>query len=855
MRRPITATYRLQLRGPAADPQGRAFGFAEAAEQVPYLRSLGVSHIYLSPIFTAAAESNHNYDVIDPMTINPELGGIEGLRELAHAAHEAGLGIVLDIVPNHLGIANPRMNKWWWDVLKHGKDSEFACYFDIDWHKDNGAGGKLGLPVLAAEGDEDKLRLVHLPAEEFPAGAAPEGEDVLQYFDTYFPLTPGSYDSLDNDPREVYDRQPYRLMFWRDGVISYRRFFSVNELAGICQEDALVFEHSHRVLRQLIAEDLIDGIRVDHPDGLTDPFSYLTRLRDLIGEDRWLVVEKILSANEPLDPRLNVDGTTGYDALRELDGVFIDQHAEDPLGLLALQQTGSTWDEDAIAAAEHQLKGEVAGAELGAEIRRLVRAIRRDNFSTAGQYVSDQDLEDTVIELVSAIPVYRADYRSLSRITSTVIAEMVHRFPDRADALDLIAAAMLAESEAKNRFAQVCGAVMAKGVEDTLFYRAGRLVALQEVGGAPGRFGVSAAEFHLLQQERAQLWPHAMTTLTTHDTKRTEDTRARIIEITEIPDQFAELTRQVFALVPPPEPSTAHFLLQNILGVWPANGEVDDSLRARLHAYAVKAVREAGVHSSWFDQDPEFEQSVLDWVDALLFGPASAHLARVAATLDRGGVQVSLGRKVLQLAGAGVPDTYQGQEYIDLSLVDPDNRRFVDFQSRGDSLAAYCSAREDADGGEFDAAAYLSGADEGSAERYPWLAGEGGSRAKQLITREGLQLRREFPDLFLSGSHQAVFAVGEAREHLLGLARGEMLSSPPSELGVIALATRFPLALEDRGGWGDTTVQLPQGAWTDRFTGRTFEGTVPLADVLDKLPAALLVSEQLTQASRLSPAR
>ncbi len=853
MRRPITSTYRLQLRGPGADPSGRAFGFAEAAEQVPYLRSLGVSHLYLSPIFAAVRESNHNYDVTDPTEINPELGGIDGLRELARTAHEAGLGLILDVVPNHLGVETPRMNRWWWDVLKHGRESEFECYFDIDWHEDNGAGGKLGLPVLGAPGDEDKLELIHLPAEEFPAGAAPEGEDVLRYYDSFFPLAPGSYTTLEDDPREVYERQAYRLMFWRDGVISYRRFFSVNGLAGIRQEDPLVFEHTHRVLRQLIAEDLIDGIRVDHPDGLTDPFEYLTRLRDLIGQDRWLVVEKILGVIEPLDPRLNVDGTTGYDALRELDGVFVNRAAEDTLSMLALQQSGSTWDEHAIDAAEHQLKCEVAGAELGAEVRRLVRAIRRDNFSTAGQQVSEEELTSTVIELVAAIPVYRADYRSLSRITSTVIAEMAKRFPSRNNALDLIAAALLAEGEAKNRFAQVCGAVMAKGVEDTLFYRASRLVALQEVGGAPGRFGVGAAEFHLLQQERAQLWPSAMTTLTTHDTKRTEDTRARMIAITEAADEFAELVRQVVAIVPPPDTSTAHFLFQNVLGVWPADGAVTEALRERLHLYAVKAVREAGVHSSWFDSEVGFEQRILDWVDALLFGPAATMISEFVARIDAAGVHVSLGRKVLQLAGAGIPDTYQGQEFMDFSLVDPDNRRFVDYTARHQALKQYMHARQT---DHFELRSYLhgagaadaAGADHPAAHELSGLTGVAADRAKQLIIREGLHLRREYADVFLRGEHQAVFAVGEAHGHLIGLARGD---AAVSGLSVIACATRMPLILAARGGWGETTVQLPTGKWTDRFTGRAFEGTVRVADLFEVLPTALLVAQQLTEAGRL----
>ena len=605
MRRPITATYRLQLRGPQADPAGRSFGFAEAAAQVPYLRDLGVSHLYLSPIFTADPTSTHNYDVTDPTEVNPELGGLEGLRELAATAHAAGLGIIIDIVPNHLGVQDPRLNKWWWDVLKNGQDSDYEHYFDIDWHSDNGADGKLGLPVLGQPGDEDKLELTEL-----------DGETVIAYYDNHFPVADGTWESLDDDPREVYDRQSYRLMYWRDGVISYRRFFSVNGLAGIRQEDPMVFEHTHRIIRQLIGEDLIDGVRVDHPDGLSDPFGYLTRLREVVGEDRWLVVEKILEVDEALDPRLSVDGTTGYDALRELDGVFVSREAEDSMSMLALQHSGSTWDEAAVTAAQQELKREVAREELSAEIRRLARAMRRDNFSTAGSAVAEEDLTTTIVELVAAMPVYRADYLSLSRVTATVIAEMSRRFPSRRDALDLIAAALNANAEAKIRFAQVCGAVMAKGVEDTTFYRAARLVALQEVGGAPGRFGVSAAEFHLLQQERARLWPKAMTTLTTHDTKRGEDVRARIIELTENPSDFAEFIHRITAIVPAPDDGTGHFLIQNLLGIWPVDGQITETLRERFQGYALKAIREAGVHTTWVDPNDSFESAVADWVRA-----------------------------------------------------------------------------------------------------------------------------------------------------------------------------------------------------------------------------------------------
>lgn len=826
MFRPITSTYRLQLRGAKADPAGRSFGFDDASDLVPYLKSLGISHLYLSPIFSSYPESNHNYDVTDPTVVNPELGGLEGLRRLATVAHDAGLGLILDIVPNHLGVETPHLNRWWWDVLKNGQDSEYESYFDIDWHEDNGAGGKLGLPVLGEPGDEDKFTLTHLDEIDEP---------VLSYYENYFPLAPGSFESVDDDPREVYERQNYRLMFWRDGVISYRRFFSVNGLAGIRQEDPLIFEHTHRTLRQLIAEDLIDGVRVDHPDGLADPFTYLNRLRDLIGEDRWLVAEKILGVTEPLDPRLAVDGTTGYDALRELDGIFVSREAEDSMSMLSLQQSGSTWDEAAIAAAEHTLKRDVAQSELAAEIRRLTRAIRRDNFSTAGADVSDEDLERTVIDLVAAMPVYRADYISLSRQTSTIVADMVRRFPSRRAALDLISAAFLANGEAKTRFAQVCGAVMAKGVEDTLFYRACRLVALQEVGGAPGRFGVSAAEFHLLQQERAMLWPHAMTTLTTHDTKRSEDTRARIIEITERHKDFVELAQQVSALVPAPDDATAHFLLQNVIGVWPVDGGTTDAVRDRLQDYAVKAVREAGVHTSWFDNDTHFEKAVTDWVDALIEGPASTMIDDFVREIHRGAVQVSLGRKMLQLIGPGIPDTYQGQEFVDLSLVDPDNRRFVDYVNRAQALDQF---KESALSGRIHGE-LLQARDAATAEGHPGLyphLEEIADRAKQAVVHEGVYLRRQHPDVFLSGDYQAVFAVGEAASHLIGMARGV------SGLDVIALATRRPLLLEDRGGWGETTVTLPEGRWTDRLTGKAFEGTVAVREVLDLLPTALLVA-------------
>lgn len=814
-RRPITSTYRLQLRGPRADAAGRAFTFADAEAQVPYLADLGVSHLYLSPILTAVPESNHGYDVIDPTTVNPELGGMAGLQSLADAAHAAGLGIIIDLVPNHLGVAEPRLNEWWWDVLTHGRDSQFEPYFDIDWHADNGAGGKMGLPVLGAEDDLDKLEVDR-------SGEEP----LLRYYDHVFPIAPGTDAGT---PQEVHDRQSYRLMYWRDGVIGYRRFFSVNGLAGIRQEHPVVFEHTHRVVRELLAADVIDGIRIDHPDGLSDPFEYLRELRRLLGEDKWLVIEKILGAAEPLDPRLDVDGTTGYDALREFDNVFYNRDSRDRMSILALQQSGSPWDRAAVAATEQRLKYEIARGELAAEVRRLARALRRDNWSTGGGNVGEEELIDTICELVAAMPVYRADYESLSRTTSTVIAEMVARFPSRVFALDLISAGLVADGEAATRFAQVCGAVMAKGVEDTTFYRACRLVSSQEVGGDPGRYGMSSAEFHLLQSERARLWPKSMTTLSTHDTKRGEDVRARILGLSDVSGDWAEAVRSWTSITPAPDGATGYFLLQNIIGVWPVDGMVTDELRARLHAYAEKAMREAAMRTNWFEPDEDFEMAVRHWIDALLDGPLHDDITAFVARIAPAGWVTGWSRKLLQLTGPGIPDTYQGTEFVEDSLVDPDNRRFIDYAARAAALAELSHG----------AAPSPVAAPETPAEPPEGFDQDAADRVKLMVVHEGLRLRRERPGSFVGGTYQPVFAEGTGERYLVGSARGPV----DGEQDVITLVTRRPIGLQAEGGWGDTTITLPEGLWTDRFTGRSWSGTVTVASVFDAYPFALLVAD------------
>ncbi|QFQ02179.1 Maltooligosyl trehalose synthase [Corynebacterium urogenitale] len=775
----MSATYRLQLRGPASSPDD-AFTFADAEARIDYYAKLGVSHLYLSPVLTAPAASTHNYDVTDPTTINPELGGIEGLRSLAEAAHAAGIKLLVDIVPNHVGVDEPKLNAWWWDVLKHGQDSEFSEYFDIDWSEENGAGGRLGLPILGSEEDVEALEV------DAQAG-------VLRYYEHEFPLAPGTENGT---PQEVHDKQHYRLMYWRDGIINYRRFFSINGLAGLRQEDPIVFEHTHRILNQLIAADIIDGVRVDHPDGLADPFGYLESLRNLIGENRWLLVEKILGVTEPLDPRLHVDGTTGYDALREFDGVFVNRPAVKHMDALAEKWTGSKWDSAAFKKAEEELKAEVARSELAAEVRRLARAVRNDNWSTSGDDVPDDVLEETLVGLIAAMPVYRADYQSLSRVTSTVIAHHLIAHPERADALDLISTALLSFGEANTRFAQVCGAVMAKGVEDTAFYRGSRLVSLQEVGGAPGRFGVSPAEYHMLQAERARLWPRAMTALTTHDTKRGEDVRSRITAFTEVYEEFADLCEAV----PYVDGMTCHFLLQNIVGVWPAEGEVSDELRARLHSYAEKAMREAGVHTTWFDNNEAFESSIHEWIDELI-DTHSAPITEFVRKIDAGGKVIANSKKLLQLMSPGIPDIYQGTEFFTDSLVDPDNRRRVDYDEREEALERISRGDIRTDDDE---------------------------RLAMIVKALNVRTQKELDE----ASYLPVMARGELYRAVLGMMRGE---------DVITLVTRRPITVERAGGWGNTTVTLPEGLWEDQLaSGAMWQGEVKVADLFSERGQALL---------------
>ncbi|MGD1111182.1 MAG: malto-oligosyltrehalose synthase [Mycobacterium sp.] len=758
---PILATYRLQLRGPSS---GFGFTFADAENLLDYLNELGVSHVYLSPIITAARGSSHGYDVTDPTTVSAELGGPDGLARLSAAARARGMGLIVDIVPNHVGVDQPEQNAWWWDVLQHGRSSPYATFFDIDWDLDEG--GRIVLPILGSDDDVADLQV--------------DGE-LLRLGDLALPIAP---DSGQGAGPEVHDRQHYRLVGWRGGVVGYRRFFSITSLAGLRQEDRAVFDASHAEVARWFSEGLVDGVRIDHPDGLADPSGYLAWLRDLLGPSAWIVIEKILAVDEALEPTLPIDGTTGYDVLREVSGVFVD-----PAGATALTElvTSAGVNYHAMSTKLAELKIHAATDTLASELRRLCRSI----VTAAG--TNHQLLPDAVAALLSHIEVYRSDYPGLAAVLPTALAETQAAEPELAPALQVIAAALARGGEPATRLQQLCGAVTAKAVEDCMFYRDARLVSLNEVGGEPHRFGVGGAEFHHSAATRLRMWPQTMTTLTTHDTKRAEDVRARIGVLSQVPSLWTEFLARWEIAAPSPDVATGQFLWQNIFGVWPASGQVSDELRGRLHAYAEKAIREASWHTSWNDPDTAFEEAVHRWLDTVLDGPVAGQLTELVAQLNSHAASDALGQKLLALTVPGIPDIYQGAELWDDSLVDPDNRRPVDYAARRTALDEL---------------------------QHP----------KMRAVTTALRLRRSRPDTFLHGAYVPVLADGDASDHIIAFRRGD---------DVVVAVTRWTVRLSE-AGWGNTVLPLPDGSWTDTLTGATASGPTSAAELFADLPVVLL---------------
>ncbi|MGC4945893.1 malto-oligosyltrehalose synthase [Streptomyces sp. DT224] len=783
-----TATYRLQLQ-----PE---FPFRAAEDAVPYLASLGVSHLHLSPVLEAVPGSRHGYDVTDHGRVRDELGGEAGLRRLAGTAREHGLGLVLDIVPNHMA-ADPVHNHALREVLREGPESPYARWFDIDWAAGD---GRMLLPVLGGRiGDEmERMRV--------------DGE-VLRYGEQEFPLREGT---ARLPLPELLDAQHYRLGWWRLArtELNYRRFFTISDLIGVRVEDPDVFAATHGKILELVRDGVVEGLRIDHPDGLADPAGYLERLSEESG-GVWTVVEKILTGSERLPAGWAVAGTTGYDALYRIDGLFTDprgaaellghyREAASPAG-----DRGGYWTATVRRAAYR-----VVTHELAAETELLTRLASRICAGDPGlRDHAPWALRTAIRELLVRVPVYRpyvtaggpCSDAAEATLDATAVsdAKAVFAVREEASAVDVVRDLALGRLGGGGdraafcaRFAQTASALRAKAVEDTAYYRYLPLISANEVGGDPGHPAVEPEDFHAFCTRLARDWPATGTALTTHDTKRSADVRAGIAVLSQCPGRWAGLVAGLGrSAQAAPDPQLAWQAWQTAVG---CAGIPADERAARLEPALLKAVRESGLFTSWTEPDPVYERMASDFVaagPAADTGPVRSLVEEFAAPLAAHVRAHSLGAALVHLTMPGVPDLYQGTERAYLALVDPDNRR------------PFREPSPDAPADE-----------------------------KAGLTKVALRLRRERPAVFgESGTYAPLRASGPAASHCVAFCRsGE----------VVTAVTRLSLRLAEAGGWRDTRLALPdEGVWRDLLApGRAFTGgTAEVAELFADRPVALLV--------------
>ncbi len=955
-----TSTYRLQL--------GPGLTFAQVEALTPYLESLGVGALYLSPMLKARPGSTHGYDICDHAQLNPDLGSEADLGRLAQAAHARGMRLMADIVPNHMGV-DPAANAWWREVLENGPCSPYAAYFDIDWEPVTPhLREKVLLPILGdqygavlergelqLEFQDGRLWLLYYehrlpinprqtplalqhavePLRQALGDAHPglieflsilEGlHNLPPYTDTHpdriatrarekevlrgrllrlVADTPLVADEIDAAVRTVngspgvarsfdelhglLEAQPYRLASWRTAVdeINYRRFFDINELAGVCVEHEAVFEATHVLVANWLREGIVHALRLDHPDGLFDPPAYFERLQQLAREcmgaeaPLYVLAEKILSGAERLRPDWQVHGTTGYEFLGEVNGLFLD-----PVGLRKLQRlyarlTGMREPLDEIVyEAKKLIMTTAMSSELGVlndALARIARANRRTRDFTLNS------LRELLTEYVACIPVYRtyASHRGWTeedeRIIDRTIAEARRRNPAMEGSLFRFLREVLlpgpeedelAEGEASTRdrrlsFAmklqQYTGPVQAKGLEDTAFYRYNVLVSMNEVGGEPARAVQSVADVHGHNTARMTSWPSEMLTLSTHDTKLGEDVRARINVLTEIPDTWREVLRRVLRATATarvrlpgmwaPDRNDEYRLMQVLVGCWPQGEPVQApapaALVQRLQAYMIKAVREAKRHTSWLTPNEPYEAALLAYIEAIMRGPSApkalAALRPLVARVSRQGVANSLAQTVLKLTSPGVPDVYQGAEEWIFDLVDPDNRKPVAF----DRLAARLARLED----ERTAPSF------GKAQVAAWLDRWEDADVKRHVVSTLLRARRDAPDLWLRGEYRPLAVDLSVDATAIGFAR----TAPDAGWAITVCGLRtahLPGPWPVGPAWATSRVLLPGdspgGAWRDLLSGTAItpvasssEHWLFLAQVLETLPVAVLVPER-----------
>jgi (1->4)-alpha-D-glucan 1-alpha-D-glucosylmutase len=914
---PPLATYRLQLNS--------EFGFAAAAALAPYLARLGITHVYTSPILKARPGSMHGYDIVAHDALNPDLGDAAQFHAMVAAFNAAGLGLLLDFVPNHMGVGGAD-NPLWLDVLEWGSDSAYAGWFDIDWEPHRGyLHDKLLVPVL---GDQYGIELdagkLELKLDEAAGELA-----VWAYGHHKLPLWPLSYGEVLGDGHLTLERlgDEFRaLREWRpqvarraaelkralaaavredaevrralaaeiarvnrpddDGVrrtldaviakqcwraahfrvagddINYRRFFNINDLAGLRIELPEVFEHVHGLVLELVRKRVVYGLRIDHIDGLLEPRAYLERLRAALKRagvpDCYVVVEKILARGETLPESWPVAGTTGYEFGSALLQLLVDPAGEGRLTRLYRELTD---EREPFADVVHAAKLKIMRNEMASEVNVLARdaaRVARQNPRTAD--FTHGLLRTALRELIASFPVYRTYVDAAGNCTETDLKHLGEALAGarrRAAELDTSVFTFLARLltgklvEAPRsgfsstavlrcamKFQQLSGPVMAKGLEDTAFYRYNRFIALNEVGGEPHRMGSSVAEFHADNLERARRWPHALSATATHDTKRGEDARARLAVLTELPDEWAEQVRSWRRILHEaardalPDANDEYYFYQSLLGAWPPElcdaSELDErvlaAFAARLRGAMTKAVREAKRHTTWAAPDERYESAVAALVDAALASRTLlAELAPFASRVARLGVQNSLVQVALKLTAPGVPDVYQGAETWDLSLVDPDNRRPVDFAQRAALLDAVDAELARDRGGAF----------------RRWLQDWHDGRVKLATTRVLLALRKRAVQLFSAGTYEPCEVAGPRADEIVAFARRFETRS------VLIALQRFPVRAERSRDWRGTRILLRRGVdrLTDVLTGRRHDGELEPSELFATLPVAVLEPE------------
>jgi (1->4)-alpha-D-glucan 1-alpha-D-glucosylmutase len=834
------STYRLQFHA--------GFTFRHAAALVPYLHQLGVSHLYASPYLKAKPGSMHGYDVIDHCAVNPELGTQADFDALLDTLSGCGMSHILDTVPNHVGVAT-NDNAWWNDVLENGPASRYANHFDIAWRSSPRPEmhNKVLLPLLGDFYNQvlesGQLKLIH-----------EDDKFWVSYYERRFPISPKTLRLSDGerpdeviaryagtpgnarsfDPlHELLDQQAYRLAYWHvaSDEIDYRRFFDINDLAALRQERDDVFEETHALTLQLCAQGKVAGLRIDHPDGLYDPLQYFQRLQrrheQLAGSSKplYVVVEKILAPDEPLPPEWPVHGTSGYDFLNHVNGLFVDSSNADTFTRIYHEWIG---EEVSFADLVYQKKKLILRISLANELHMLAHRLDR----LAQRYRGWRDftligITHALREIIACFGVYRTyintpqiscrDREQIERAVQCAVArntrtsETVFHFvrdallqvnpdtfteQDRADQLAFAA-----------KFQQLTSPVTAKGIEDTAFYIYNRLVSLNEVGGEPAHFGVTPERLHAYLADRQQRWPGALSTLSTHDTKRSEDVRARINVLSEIPDEWSQHVRrwrEINAWADAehiPSLNDQYLLYQTLIGAWPAARfeGLEPAARTdfieRISAYMLKATREAKVHTSWTDPVEAYEQGTRSFIERIVQSPDFLEsFEPFQQRVSVFGLLNSLAQSALKLAAPGVPDTYQGTELLDFSLVDPDNRRPVDYARRRELLA------------QLDASAQLPSLQIGVPAHHDLL--------KLQLHRRLLRLRRDHPELFAQGQYIAVEAQGPRAQHLFAFLRRHesrcLLVVVPRLLARLAGGDAGRLS-DEANLWQGTRLLLPDG--------------------------------------------